>query len=82
MSVIKIIAHNVLGLRTNKKWTQEQLASLSDMSEKYLGKIERGEANPTIKKLESLCKALEISVEALITEHKAELGPDHGDKPV
>lgn len=38
--------------------TQEQLADMAEVNEKYYGRIERNESCPTITVLEKLCKAL------------------------
>ena len=40
----KVIGKNVLTLRKEKKVTQEQLASLANVSRNYISMIERGEA--------------------------------------
>ena len=40
--------------------TQSDVAALSGINEKYLGRIERNESVPTIDKLEQLCLAFDI----------------------
>lgn len=39
--------------------TQSDVAALSGINEKYLGRIERNESVPTIDKLEQLCLAFD-----------------------
>jgi transcriptional regulator with XRE-family HTH domain len=57
--------------RTDRRLTQEELASRSDLSYKFIGEIERGVANPTIKTLSTLARALDVEIVELIAE------PDH-----
>lgn len=40
--------------------TQSEVAELSGINEKYLGRIERNESVPTIDKVEQLCLAFDI----------------------
>lgn len=61
---------NLLGLnirieRTIKRLTQAQLAELIDVHEKYIGKIESGKQNITIKTLNKISNALGISITKL-----------------
>jgi len=42
--------------------TQSEVAELSGINEKYLGRIERNESVPTIDKIEQLCMAFDIRV--------------------
>jgi transcriptional regulator with XRE-family HTH domain len=51
---------NVRRLREKKGLSQEQLAELADMHTNYVGFIERGERNITIKKIVQIAKALRI----------------------
>ena len=40
--------------------TQSEVAELSGINEKYLGRIERNESVPTVDKIEQLCVAFDI----------------------
>ncbi len=62
------IALNVRVERTIKRLTQAQLAELIDVHEKYIGKIEAGKQNITIKTLNKLANALNIDVCRLLEE--------------
>ncbi len=62
------IALNVRVERTIKRLTQAQLAELIDVHEKYIGKIEAGKQNITIKTLNKLANALNIDVYRLLEE--------------
>ena len=46
--------------RKEKNISQEQLALLCNMDRSYLGRIERGEVNPTLEKIYEVAKNLEI----------------------
>ncbi|WP_343316416.1 helix-turn-helix transcriptional regulator [Acinetobacter soli] len=46
--------------RKEKKMSQEQLALVCNMDRSYLGRIERGEVNPTLEKVYDLAKNLEV----------------------
>lgn len=49
------------------KMTQSEVAELSGINEKYLGRIERNESVPTVDKVEQLCRAFDIRVSDLLT---------------
>lgn len=42
--------------------SQEELASRADVHRTYIGMVERGEKNITIKNIERICRALNISI--------------------
>lgn len=46
--------------------SQEQLALLCNIDRSYLGRIERGEVNPTLEKIYELSKVLRISPQNLL----------------
>lgn len=52
--------------RKAKKLTQEQLAERSGLSTNYVGNVERGEYDITVKVLQRLAKALECEASALL----------------
>lgn len=52
--------------RKEKNMSQEQLALLYNMDRSYLGRIERGEVNPTLEKIYELADALKISPTRLL----------------
>lgn len=49
----------------SKKLSQMKLAELVDMNFNYIGQIERGEANVTIKTMKNIADALDIEVSEL-----------------
>lgn len=60
--ILKQIAFNIKIERMRKNMTQFQLAELIGVHEKYIGKIESGKQNITIKTLIKLSQALNINI--------------------
>lgn len=52
-------------IRKSKKLSQIKLAEKVNMNFNYIGQIERGEANVTIKTMITLASALDVEVSAL-----------------
>jgi transcriptional regulator with XRE-family HTH domain len=57
---------NIRRLRRAKKLSLERLAAQCDMDVKYLGQIERGEANCTLAMVEKIAEALAIEAAELL----------------
>lgn len=53
-------------VRKSKKISQEELAGILAMHRTYIGLIERGERNPTIRTLYKIAKALKVSASDLL----------------
>lgn len=51
--------------RQKQKLSQEKLAELANLNRNFIGMIERGETNVTVKNLENIANALEVSVQEL-----------------
>lgn len=54
-------------LRLQKKLTQEELAYKSELDFSYINQIENGKRNPSVKAVESIAKALGVSVQTLMS---------------
>lgn len=52
-------------IRKSKKLSQIQLAEIVDMNFNYIGQIECGEANVTIKTMKNLANALNVELKDL-----------------
>lgn len=52
-------------IRKSKKLSQMKLAEIVDMNFNYIGQIERGEANVTIKTMKILANALDVELSKL-----------------
>ena len=53
-------------VRKSKGISQERLAEMADIDRSYMGNIERGEKNITLKKAYEICDALEIEIQDLV----------------
>ncbi len=53
-------------LREQKAISQEKLAELADLHRTYIGQVERGEKNLTLRSLERIAKALGVKARELI----------------
>lgn len=51
--------------RQKRKMSQEKLAELADLNRNFVGMIERGETNLTIKKLENIANAFNMNIKDL-----------------
>ena len=60
-------------LRKTKKYSQEQLAELSDISPVYIGCIERGEKNASLETLFKISQAFGVSLSELFSDFEGEL---------
>lgn len=63
-----VLAENLRNYRLNKQISQEQLAEICGLHRTYIGSVERGERNITLSSLEILAKALDVSVQQLLTK--------------
>lgn len=64
--LFNLIGLNVRVERTIKQLTQAQLAEKIDVHEKYIGKIETGKQNVTVKTLNKIACALDIDIVKLL----------------
>ncbi len=67
MNVVENIRLNVQYLRRRAGLTQEEMANELNMSAAYLRKIEKGRANPSIRKLGAIADLFMVNVPALLT---------------
>lgn len=64
--VLKKIGLSFRVERTKQRLSQEKFAEIADVHMNYIGKIERGEQNLTIKKIVDLTNALDIPVNKIL----------------
>lgn len=57
-------------LRKNKGLSQQELSSLTGISQTYISKIEESKRQPTIGKAIVLAKALGVAIEDLLSESR------------
>jgi transcriptional regulator with XRE-family HTH domain len=66
MDIHRRLARNLVKLRSDKGWSQEQLADEAGLHRTYVSGIERQVRNPTLSILERLAKALGVKPSALL----------------
>jgi transcriptional regulator with XRE-family HTH domain len=66
-NVLQKLAKRIRDLRKLKGMSQEILAEKANLHPSLIGKMERGEINPTIISLEKIAKAFNISLAELLS---------------
>lgn len=61
MDILEAIGLRMREIRQEKQWTQEQLGEKIGVSYSYIGRIERGQKNISLKTLEKVAQALGVS---------------------
>ena len=67
--LFETVGLNIRVERTKKRITQAILAELIDVHEKYIGKIETGKQNITLKTLNRIANALNVDIYTLFTKN-------------
>lgn len=65
-NILKVFGEKVRNIRKNKGLSQEDLAEKSDLHNTYIGGIERGERNLSLKSIEKIARALKTPAYALL----------------
>jgi len=60
---VELVGKRIREYRMNKGLSQEELAYRSELHTAHLGRIERGEKNPTLESIEKIINALGITFE-------------------
>nr|WP_084140304.1 helix-turn-helix transcriptional regulator [Brevundimonas nasdae] len=69
MDWVKIVGSNVRRLRKERGLSQEALAGEAGLAMRHLGRIERGEGNPTVAILGRMAEVLDVHPTAFYAEH-------------
>lgn len=64
--IMQIIGQNLLRIRTERGYTQEQLSELAGISTSFYANLEGGKKGVSIFVLRDLAEILEVSVDSLI----------------
>jgi transcriptional regulator with XRE-family HTH domain len=64
-SIQQKFGERIRALRTAKGYSQEELAFRAEVHRTYLGGIERGERNPSLKNIAAIAKALDTTLSEL-----------------
>lgn len=67
-NIKKAVGKRIRIIRKAKGLTQEEVGEKADLNYKFVGKIERGEVNPSIETLFAVANALNIDLPQLFTE--------------
>lgn len=74
MKTEQLLGRRIRELRKARNLTQEQFGEKTGINYKYLGAVERGQENPTVKVLEKIARVLRVDLQELfVFEH---LEPD------
>lgn len=71
----KLVAWNLRRIRVLRDLSQDRLALDADVDRSYVGRIERGQENPTVGVLDRLAQSLAVHVSEFFAE------PDSGALP-
>ena len=64
--ILKTFGDRVRQLRQAKGWSQEQLAARAGLQRTYVGGVERGERNISVRSLDKLARAFETALSDLL----------------
>jgi transcriptional regulator with XRE-family HTH domain len=64
--ILKKVGNNLKKYREIKSITQEELSRICGLHRNYIGSVERGERNISIKSMEKIAQGLNIKVERLL----------------
>lgn len=64
---LRLVGRRIRELRKTRGMTQARLAELADLSVNYLGKVERGEAQATLKSLFAIADSLQVNSSAFFS---------------
>ena len=74
MPLAKVVAQNMLGVRTRRKLSQQAVADKAGLSVSYISMLEREERTPPLDTLESLARALSVKPLDLLTQSRKRAG--------
>ncbi len=66
--IARVFGKRLRSLRKAKGWSLEQFAAEVELDSSYVGGIERGERNPSLKNIARLADTLQIRVRDLFPE--------------
>ena len=60
--VAELLGRRIRSLRKSRDLTQEQLGASCDINYKFIGAVERGEENPSLKTLQKIAEGLGVEL--------------------
>ena len=79
MTIARELGERLRAYRTQRGWSQEEMAERADLHTTYIGQLERGEKNATIESISKVAAALNISLSKLF--ENISLAPSEKDVP-
>lgn len=70
-SAVDSVGRRIRARRQAKGWTQEQLAAAAGVHPTYLGGIERGTRNPSLRNLLRVAAALGVELARLVADDES-----------
>lgn len=67
MDYFNILGTNIRALRLKKNYTQEHLAEICDLHRTYVGAVERGDRNVSLKNIVIIANALDTTPADLLS---------------
>ncbi len=64
-NITQKLGHKILVERMKRKMSQERLAELAQLNRNFIGMVERGETNITVRNLESISIAFNMNIKDL-----------------
>ncbi len=64
--ILKKFGTRVKNLRMQEGWSQEKMAQLCKFDRTYIGRVERGERNLSLKNIEIIAKVFKMSIKELM----------------
>jgi len=68
MIIERVVGQNIRRIRLERGISQEALAYDAEIDRSYLGSLERGEKNPTVRLLARIAEVLDCEMPDLVTE--------------
>jgi transcriptional regulator with XRE-family HTH domain len=65
-NILKKFGERVRELRLQNNWSQEELGEQTGFHRTYIGMVERGERNISLKNIEIIAKTFDISISRLL----------------
>jgi transcriptional regulator with XRE-family HTH domain len=65
-----LLAENLVRLRRERQWTQEELAAQADLDRSFIAHVERRARNISLDNLDKLALAFDVPVSSLLQKAK------------
>lgn len=83
MGLAQVFGVRVRQLRRARGWSQEALADAVGLAVTYVGQIERGQRNPSLRVVEKFAEILQVDAPSLLTATSLQPGDptESGEEP-